>query len=98
VDPGVPVWVSLADDPVLPAALEAISRVKAAGAPLLAAGPAAASVRDADHAFAVPPAGHPVLGPLLSVLPGQLFARALAEAKGLDPGAPRNLRKVTSAL
>jgi glucosamine--fructose-6-phosphate aminotransferase (isomerizing) len=98
VDPGVPVWVSLADDPVLPAALEAVSRVKAAGAPLLAAGPAAASVRDADRVFAVPPAGHAVLGPLLSVLPGQLFARALAEAKGLDPGAPRNLRKVTSAL
>ena len=33
--------------------------------------------------------------PLLSVLPGELAGPALALAKGLDPGAPRHLRKVT---
>ena len=45
----------------------------------------------------LPAAPDPLLSPLLSVLPGQLFAVALARAKGLDPGAPRNLRKVTLA-
>ncbi len=98
VDPSVPVWISVADDPVLPAALEAVRRVQETGAPLLAAGSAAGAVEGASRVFAVPAAGHPALAPLLSVLPGQLFARGLAEAKDLDPGAPRNLRKVTTAL
>ncbi len=47
--------------------------------------------------LAVPPVPDAFLAPLLSVLPGQLFAVSLALAKGLDPGAPRHLRKVTSA-
>ena len=35
--------------------------------------------------------------PLLSVVPGQLFAGALAHAKGLDPDRPVGLSKVTRA-
>jgi glucosamine--fructose-6-phosphate aminotransferase (isomerizing) len=44
----------------------------------------------------VPPSS-PLLTPLLSVVPGQLFAWALARAKGLDPDEPRGLSKVTLA-
>jgi glucosamine 6-phosphate synthetase-like amidotransferase/phosphosugar isomerase protein len=33
----------------------------------------------------VPESPLPLLSPLLSVVPGQLFAWALARAKGLDP-------------
>jgi glucosamine--fructose-6-phosphate aminotransferase (isomerizing) len=43
-----------------------------------------------------PATPHPALAPLLSVVPGQLFAWALALAKGLDPDAPAGLTKVTS--
>ena len=39
----------------------------------------------------------PVLSPLLSVVPGQLFAAALARAKGLDADQPIGLTKVTLA-
>ena len=35
--------------------------------------------------------------PLLSVVPGQLFAGALAHAKGLDADYPVGLSKVTRA-
>ena len=35
------------------------------------------------------------LAPVLSVIPGQMLAYRLAAAKGLDPDAPRGLRKVT---
>ena len=35
------------------------------------------------------------LSPLVSILPGQLFAYYLALAKGIDPEHPRGLRKVT---
>jgi glucosamine--fructose-6-phosphate aminotransferase (isomerizing) len=39
----------------------------------------------------------PLLSPLLSVVPGQLFAAALARARGLDPDHPVGLSKVTLA-
>jgi glucosamine--fructose-6-phosphate aminotransferase (isomerizing) len=98
LDGGFPVWACAADDVMLPALQEAARRVRETGAPLLVAGPAALAIPGARHLFAVPAPGHPLLSPLVTVLPGQLFARALAERKGLDPGAPRNLRKVTLAL
>jgi glucosamine--fructose-6-phosphate aminotransferase (isomerizing) len=42
------------------------------------------------------PAGVPEwLSPIVAVIPGQIFALGLAEAKGLDPDHPRGLRKVT---
>jgi glucosamine--fructose-6-phosphate aminotransferase (isomerizing) len=42
------------------------------------------------------PAGVPeYLSPIVAVVPGQLFARALAMAKELDPDQPRGLSKVT---
>jgi glucosamine--fructose-6-phosphate aminotransferase (isomerizing) len=39
----------------------------------------------------------PLLGPLLSIVPGQLLAWALAHAKGLDPDRPAGLDKITFA-
>ena len=50
-----------------------------------------------DHRYALPvPVPTPqLLSPLLSVVPGQLFAWALARARGLDPDAPEGLAKVT---
>jgi glucosamine--fructose-6-phosphate aminotransferase (isomerizing) len=35
------------------------------------------------------------LSPLCTVIPGQIWARVLAEARGLDPDRPRGLSKVT---
>ena len=35
------------------------------------------------------------LGPLVSIVPGQLHALHLTLARGLDPERPRNLAKVT---
>jgi glucosamine--fructose-6-phosphate aminotransferase (isomerizing) len=55
-----------------------------------------------DEAFAaacdaaLPDPGLPAeLAPLTLVVPGQLLTEALARAKGIDPDAPRALRKVT---
>lgn len=96
LDERFPVWVSVAADSALPAVREAVSRVRGTRAPLIASGPAAAEVEGA-MTLAVPVTPRLVLSPLLSVLPGQLLAVSLARAKGLDPGAPRNLRKVTLA-
>ncbi|HEX8846250.1 MAG TPA: SIS domain-containing protein [Pyrinomonadaceae bacterium] len=38
------------------------------------------------------------LAPVPYIIPGQLFAALLADAKGLDPDAPRSLSKVTRTL
>jgi glucosamine 6-phosphate synthetase-like amidotransferase/phosphosugar isomerase protein len=46
----------------------------------------------------VPKPGLALLTPLLSVVPGQVLAGALARAKGLDPDRPHGLTKVTLAL
>ena len=68
-----------------------------AGATLVASGNAAAKLVDAAYVLPVPKPPLPLLSPLLSVVPGQLFASALAQAKGLDPDSPVGLSKVTLA-
>ncbi|MEO8438306.1 MAG: SIS domain-containing protein [Chloroflexota bacterium] len=59
-------------------------------------------VSDRDPALALAtwpvrlPAGTPEwLGPIVSIVPGQLHALHLTRARGLDPERPRNLNKVT---
>jgi glucosamine--fructose-6-phosphate aminotransferase (isomerizing) len=93
-----PVWTIGSDDENLPAVREAAERARAAGATLVASGPAAAAISGAAFSVPVPVPALTVLSPLLSVVPGQLFAWALAQAKGLDPDRPNGLSKVTRAL
>ena len=73
-------------------------RIQQAGATLVASGTAAGALAGADHTIPIPLPSVPLLAPILSVVPGQLFAWALARAKGLDPDEPRGLSKVTLAL
>jgi glucosamine--fructose-6-phosphate aminotransferase (isomerizing) len=61
----------------------------------VASGPAAGEIEGAAYRLPVPEPPVPVLSPLLSVVPGQLFAAALARAKGLDADHPEGLSKVT---
>ena len=72
-------------------------RVRAAGGTLIASGDAADQIEGADYVLATPKPPAPLLAPLLSVVPGQLFACALPRAKGLDPDHPAGLSKVTLA-
>jgi hypothetical protein len=63
-----------------------------------ASGTAADSLEGADYVLPVPKPPLPLLTPILSIVPRQLFAWALARAKGLDPDSPAGLSKVTLAL
>ena len=67
------------------------------GASLVASGTAAELIKGAAFTVPVPMPEPALLSPLLSVVPGQLFASALARARGLDPDAPHGLAKVTLA-
>ena len=93
-----PVWTIASDDEMLRAVQEAAARVRETGATIVASRTAAEAVEGADYVLPVPKPPSPLLTPILSVVPGQLFAWALARAKGLDPDRPVGLSKVTLAL
>jgi glutamine---fructose-6-phosphate transaminase (isomerizing) len=97
LDPMFPVWAVASDDETLPAVVDATRRSRETGAALISSGSAASAVPDAAFSLPLPNLGSRLLAPLLSVVPGQLFAWALARARGLDPDHPRGLSKVTLA-
>jgi glucosamine--fructose-6-phosphate aminotransferase (isomerizing) len=49
-----------------------------------------------DHVLPVPYAGHELFQPVVDVVPLQLFAYALATARGNDVDRPRNLAKTVT--
>jgi glutamine---fructose-6-phosphate transaminase (isomerizing) len=97
LDPLFPVWAIASADAALPAVLDAAARAGEMGATLVASGTAAEQIAKADFLLPVPSPPSPLLSPLLSIVPGQLFAWALALAKGLNADEPAGLSKVTLA-
>jgi glucosamine--fructose-6-phosphate aminotransferase (isomerizing) len=97
LDAMFPVWTIASRDESLPAIVDAAARVREMGATIVASGNAAKEIEGAAFALPVPEAPLAILAPLLSVVPGQLFAAALAQAKGLDADRPVGLTKVTRA-
>ncbi len=51
-----------------------------------------------SRSLRLPPEIDEFLSPIPFIVPGQLFAALLAEAKGLNPDAPRSLTKVTRTV
>src|SRR5439155_108140 len=74
VDALSPVYAGAAQAGALPAVVEACRGARSAGATVVASGPAAASIADAAFTLPVPHPPLPLLGPLLSIVPGQLLA------------------------
>jgi glucosamine--fructose-6-phosphate aminotransferase (isomerizing) len=91
-----PVWAIVSEDEAIPPVGEAVARARAAGATVVASGTRADTI-EGDYHLPVPRPSLPLLAPLLAVVPGQLFAWALARAKGLDPDRPAGLTKITRA-
>ncbi|MGH9900345.1 MAG: SIS domain-containing protein [Pyrinomonadaceae bacterium] len=56
------------------------------------------TARTAARAVRMPAEINEALAPIPYIIPAQLFAALLADAKGLDPDAPRSLAKVTRTL
>jgi glutamine---fructose-6-phosphate transaminase (isomerizing) len=97
LDPLFPVWAVAVEDATLPVVVDAVARAREVGATVIASGTATDAIADAQYVLPAPKPADPLLAPLLSVVPGQLFAGAVARAKGLDPDRPRGLSKVTLA-
>ncbi len=98
IEPGQPVFVlvpSPGASPVLHSKIVSnIQEIRARGARVIVIAEEgdAAVLPYADEVLRVP-VTEPLLEPLLAVVPLQIFAMALATAKGLDVDQPRNLAK-----
>ena len=101
VDAGTPaLLIAAADGPMLPDMTALARRLAGTGADVYGIGgdPAFAAACRTTIPGPSSPAGPPLpehLAPFALIVPGQLLAEALARAKGIDPDAPRGLRKVT---
>lgn len=95
VERGFPLLVIAPEGRALPSMAESLGTLRASGADL-------AIISNVDHVLAQArlglriPQGVPEwLSPLVAVVPGQLLALGLSEARGIDVDTPRGLNKVT---
>lgn len=95
VGPDTPALLVAADSgPVLAGVVALARRVADAGARAYGIGGGAELAAACHRALAGPPLPEEV-APIALVVPGQLVVEALARRLGVDPDAPRGLRKVT---
>ena len=98
IEPGQPVFVVVPSPrgsaTLHPKVVSNIQEIRARGARVIAIAEAgdAAVLPFADEVIRIPLAA-PLFEPLLSVVPLQIFAMELSQAKGLDVDQPRNLAK-----
>jgi glucosamine--fructose-6-phosphate aminotransferase (isomerizing) len=96
LEPGVPVMAVVRPGPTAASLVALLERLQAdldADIAVVSDDPAAIGL--ARWPFALPTGTPEWLGPIGSILVGQLHALHLARARGLDPERPRNLHKVT---
>lgn len=95
VDPDlVTLLVAGPDGPTLPALTELATALRATGGPVLGLGGNARFRAACDLATAGPQLSE-LVAPLALIIPAQLLVEQLARTLGLDPDAPRGLKKVT---
>lgn len=95
VEPGLPVLAIAPRDAVFPDVLELLRRLDEQDTELVVMSDDEAAVALTDNAVRLPGELPSWLSPLVGIVPAQLFCYHLTLAKGLDPVAPRGLRKVT---
>jgi len=95
VQAGVPVLAIVPDGPTAAGLADVLDRLGELVADSIVLSDSA-SLRSLGRRSIALPAGIPEwLRPIVSIVPAQLFAYHLTLARGLDPEAPRHLRKVT---
>jgi glucosamine--fructose-6-phosphate aminotransferase (isomerizing) len=95
VEPGFPIVVLAPSGRASEDAPDVLAGLRQRGAVLVVASDRADLLSGAAVALPLPTGVPEWLSPVSAVVPGQLLALALAQARGLDPDHPRGLRKVT---
>jgi len=98
VSQGFPLILVAPTGAVSPDMLELIDSLIGLNAELIVISDNRPAFSNANFYLPIPPGLPEWLSPLISVLPGQLFALNLAEARGLNPDRPAGLHKVTETL
>lgn len=83
---------------MLPGVMDLIERLSELHADTLAITSDLTAASACSRSLIMPREIDEFLAPIPYIIPGQLFAALLSEAKGLDPDAPRSLSKVTRTL
>jgi glucosamine--fructose-6-phosphate aminotransferase (isomerizing) len=95
VEPGFPVVAIAVSGAVLDDIVSLLDDLERRRAALILISDRPELLARAQLPFQLPSGVPEWLSPIVGVIPGQLFARALARARGLDPDRPRGLQKVT---
>jgi glutamine---fructose-6-phosphate transaminase (isomerizing) len=98
VDRGFPVFLFAPPGPTLKGMKELLDKLKVIGAETVVISSEASAARMGSRALKVPVRTSEILSPIPYIIPAQLFAALLAEAKGLSPDQPRLLSKVTKTV
>jgi glucosamine--fructose-6-phosphate aminotransferase (isomerizing) len=98
IDRGFPVMVVAPDDATLDGLREISKTLSKRGAELIAITADTALQKIAGSVFTLPAQPRDWLTPMVTVVPGQVFAANLARARGADPDHPVGLTKVTETF
>jgi glutamine---fructose-6-phosphate transaminase (isomerizing) len=96
VEPGFPVLAIAPRGAALRSQVALLRRLRQKHEARLLVVSDAPSARSLDEGLALPGSVPGWLGPLVSILPGQLYAYHLTRARGLDTERPRSIHKVTT--
>ncbi len=98
VDCGFPVFIFAPPGPTLKGMKEVLEKVNGIGAETIVISSEPAALKPAARKIEIPQRTGELLSPIPYIIPAQLFAALLAEAKGLSPDQPRSLQKVTKTV
>ena len=95
IEQGTPVMLFAGKGPCYSNALEILQKLDEIGAEVILVSDNAELTAGRDLSFSIPDLGSDAGSPFLFAAFAQMFACRLSMVKGLDPDAPRNLKKVT---
>jgi glucosamine--fructose-6-phosphate aminotransferase (isomerizing) len=98
IDRGFPVFVFAPPGPTLKGTRDLLEKVKGLGAETIVISSEPSALKSSSRQIRIPERGAELLSPIPYIIPAQIFAALLAEAKGLSPDQPRSLSKVTKTV
>jgi glutamine---fructose-6-phosphate transaminase (isomerizing) len=98
VDRGFPVFLFAPPGPTFKGMKELLDKLSEIGAETVVISSEASALKAGSRTLKIPQRISEILSPIPYIIPAQLFAAHLAEAKGLSPDRPRQLSKVTKTV
>jgi glutamine---fructose-6-phosphate transaminase (isomerizing) len=98
IDRGFPVFVFAPPGPTLKGTKELLEKLHGLGAETIVISSEPSALKSASRQIRIPERGAELLSPIPYIIPAQIFAALLAEAKGLTPDQPRSLSKITKTV